>query len=293
MADAKIKNVPLQQAGELVETEAGSVRIQDSADDTKYADLGVSPNSNLIVSQVDNLILQGNDTHTFVAVQNTSNQVDSAVTSPTSGLTLGVNGTTGYILNRYAGELIIGTTNQEAIRISTSEDATFVANLSCNGGATLGDDVDDSHTINGVVQFATEQTGTPATPGAGAGGKLYVKNDGKLYFLSDDVSETDISSGGGGGGYTLEPKTSSFSAVLEYFYVITGAAAVTVTLPDAGAADSIGKTIGFKCTNAGTYAVTFALNSGDKIDGVAVNLEVTTNNHAFELISDGSNWFII
>lgn len=95
------------------EPEVDSLRVQRADDSTKFADLEVSPNHNLLVKEADNLIVQGNDTHTFIAVQNTSNQVDSAVTSPTSGLTFGVNGATGYILNRYAGELIIGTTNLE------------------------------------------------------------------------------------------------------------------------------------------------------------------------------------
>lgn len=95
------------------------------------------------------------------------------------------------------------------------------------------------------------------------------------------------------GGLTLETKTAGFTAAIDYFYVITGAAALTVILPDAGAADLSGKKIGFKCTNAATNAVTFTRNSGDLIDGVAVDLVVTTNNYAFELISDGSNWHIL
>ena len=136
------------------DAEIDSLRIERADDSTKFADLEVSANHNLLVKEADNVIVQGNDTHTFIAVQNTSNQVDSAVTSPTSGLTLGVNGATGYILNRYAGELIIGTTNQEAIRIATDEDATFVANLSANGSVTLGDASDDTHTVNGVMTFA-------------------------------------------------------------------------------------------------------------------------------------------
>lgn len=272
------------------EPQVDSLRVQRADDSTKFADLEVSPNHNLLVKEADNLIVQGNDTHTFIAVQNTSNQVDSAVTSPTSGLTFGVNGATGYILNRYAGELIIGTTNQEAIRISTTENATFVANLACDGAATLGDAAADNHVVNGTLRLASEHSSGPSAPADGDGGILYCKDDGKLYFVSEDVTETDLT--GGGGGYTLETKTASFTAALEYIYVITGAAAVTVTLPDAGAAGSSGKSIKFKCTNAATNAVTFSRNSGDSIDGVAVDLVVTTNNYAFELVSDGSNWQI-
>ena len=38
----------------------------------------------------------------------------------------------------------------------------------------------------------------PSTPAAGAGGVLYTKADRKPYWKSDDVAETDLTSGGGG-----------------------------------------------------------------------------------------------
>ena len=149
----------------------------------------------------------------------------------------------------------------------------------------------DSITVGGTISITSELTSGPSAPADGDGGILYIKNDGKLYFISQDVAETDLTAGGGG-GYTLETKTASFTAALEFIYIITGAAAVTVTLPDAGAAGSSGKSIKFKCTNAATNAVTFSRNSGDSIDGAAIDLVVTTNNHAFELVSDGNNWQI-
>jgi len=261
------------------------------ADDSNYADFEVSANNNLIASQVDNLIVQGNDTHTFIAVQNTSNQVDSATTNSTSGITIGVNGTAGYLLNRYGGDLIIGTTNTEALRISTTENATFVANLSTNGNATLGDAAADTHTVNGTLQFAQEVS-SPSAPGAGAGGIFYVKDDGIPYFVSNSTSETALT-GGGGGGYTVETKSAGFTAVIEYFYIVTSTSgALTVTLPSASAAGSSGKKIGFKFMDAGTHTVTIARNSTDKIDEIAVDLEINAQS-SLELISDGTHWFVV
>jgi len=395
MADAKIKNVPLPQANELVETESGSVRIQDSADDTKFADLGVSPNSNLIVSQVDNLIVQGTDTHTFVAVQNTSNQVDSAVTSPTSGLTMGVNGTTGYILNRYAGELIIGTTNTEAIRIATDEDATFVANLSTNGNATLGDASSDTHTVNGslgisdttntatlsttagahlltegtassfynivrgptgaysiyqnnttgdadgsgkglevgctnnsayVWSYGSGSNGTlslgaggsggltfstanditvlsgyfalqsedvaPSAPADGDGGILYVKSDGKLYFISHETAETDLTAGGGGDLTITTTSSATYSATTyNTMYIIDSSSnAVEIDLPTASG--NAGKTIDVLAKTGATNAVTIDPNGSETINGSSASYVLNTNYSNITLVSDGSNWVI-
>lgn len=270
-------------------------------DDSNYADLEVSANNNLIASQVDNVIVQGNDTHTFIAIQNdaafintgVSNQVDSAVTSPTSGLTLGVNGTTGYILNRYAGELIIGTTNQEAIRIATDEDATFVANLSANGNVTLGDAADDTHTVNGTLALASEHSSGPSAPADGAGGILYVKDDGKLYFVSEDVTETDLTAGGGGGDLTIVTTSSATYALSTYNTMVivdSSSNAVEVDLPTASG--NAGKTVDILAKTGATNAVTVDPNAEETINGNATSYVINVNYGNLTLVSDGSNWVI-
>lgn len=269
------------------EPQVDSLRVQRADDSTKFADLEVSANHNLIVSEADNLIVQGRDASCMLQIQKSDNTIDGV----TEGLSVGLNGSTAFILHRDTGTLTIGNSGLTAITIDSTRNATFVANLATDGSATLGDAADDNHVVNGTLRLASEHSTGPSAPADGDGGILYCKDDGKLYFVSEDVTETDLTAGGGG-GYTLETKTASFTAALEFIYIITGAAAVTVTLPDAGAAGSSGKSIKFKCTNAATNAVTFSRNSGDSIDGVAVDLVVTTNNYAFELVSDGSNWQI-
>ena len=250
----------------------------------------MSSNSNLIVSQVDNMIVQGTDAATFVQIQRSGATSDDTNT----GLSLGVNGNDGYIYNRAGtGKLYLASSNSVAITIDAAENATFVANLSCNGGATLGDGVDDSHTINGVVQFATEQTGTPATPGSGAGGKLYVKNDGKLYFLSDDVTETDLTSGGGGGGITIVSKSntdSPYTAAAGQFVEVTSGP-FTLNLP---AATNAGDVIDVFVKDALTNAVTIAANGSDTINYASANLRISGNARVnITLVSSGNNnWFI-
>ena len=261
------------------------------ADDSNYADLEVSANNNLIASQVDNMIVQGNDTHTFIAVQNTSAQTDSAVTNGQSGLTIGVSGSTGYVYNRYGGELIIGTTNTEAIRIATDEDATFVANLSANGNVTLGDAGDDTHTVNGTLQFAQEVS-SPSAPGAGAGGIFYVKDDGIPYFVSNSTSETALT-GGGGGGITVVSKSntdSPYTAAAGEFVEVTSGP-FTLNLP---AATTAGDVIDVFVKDALVQAVTISANGSDTINYASADLRISGNARVnVTLVSSGNNnWFI-
>jgi len=46
---------------------------------------------------------------------------------------------------------------------------------------------------------AVSESAAPAAPADGAGGILYCKADGKIYWISNELAETDLTSGGGGG----------------------------------------------------------------------------------------------
>ena len=46
---------------------------------------------------------------------------------------------------------------------------------------------------------AVSESAAPAAPADGAGGILYCKSDGKIYWISNELAETDLTSGGGGG----------------------------------------------------------------------------------------------
>ena len=50
--------------------------------------------------------------------------------------------------------------------------------------------------VTGKIAITQEQGSTPSAPADGQG-YLYTKNDGKLYWRSYDVSETDLTAGGG------------------------------------------------------------------------------------------------
>ena len=55
--------------------------------------------------------------------------------------------------------------------------------------------------VAGKVAITTEVT-TPVAPADGKGW-LYTKSDGKIYWQSFDVAETDLTSGGGAGGTSI------------------------------------------------------------------------------------------
>jgi len=57
--------------------------------------------------------------------------------------------------------------------------------------------------VSGILAIDSEQSSTPAAPADGAGGKLYTKADGKPYWISNELSETDLSAAGGGGGSSV------------------------------------------------------------------------------------------
>jgi uncharacterized protein YfaQ (DUF2300 family) len=62
-------------------------------------------------------------------------------------------------------------------------------------GVTLGFGDDSKQTINGLLNIKSEQGSSPSAPSAGNGGYLYTKADGKPYWISDDVGETDLTAG--------------------------------------------------------------------------------------------------
>ena len=272
------------------EPEIKKLTISNATDDTKSGGLEISDNSNLIVSQIDNLIVQGTDAATFVQIQRSGATSDDTNT----GLSLGVNGNDGYIYNRSGvGKLYFASSNSVAITIDASENATFVANLSCNGGATLGDAAADTHVVNGTLRLASEHSSGPSAPADGDGGILYVKNDGKLYFISQDVTETDLTAGGGGGDLTIVTTSSATYALSTYNTMVivdSSSNAVEVDLPTASG--NAGKTVDILAKTGTTNAVTIDPNGSETINGVSTSYILNVNYANLTLVSYGSNWVI-
>ena len=78
----------------------------------------------------------------------------------------------------------------------------YLDRLTITTGGLVGlgvNDPDEQLEVAGRIHISSE-VAAPSAPAAGNGGILYTKADGKPYWISDDVAETDLTSGGGGGG---------------------------------------------------------------------------------------------
>ena len=84
-------------------------------------------------------------------------------------------------------------------------DGTLTTGLTVFGTATNGQvDVTLGASATSTIGFSGKlqvpEISSPSAPADGAGGYLYTKTDGKPYWISNEVSETDLSASGGGGG---------------------------------------------------------------------------------------------
>ena len=95
---------------------------------------------------------------------------------------------------RIRGNDIRDNSGNKAISFDGSANTTVVNNLGVNGVTSPIAELD----VAGKIAITAESS-TPSQPSDGQG-YLYTKSDGKIYWRSYDVSETDLTSGGGGGG---------------------------------------------------------------------------------------------
>ena len=124
-------------------------------------------------------------------------------------------------------------------------------------GSSFGDDT----SVSGTLAVIEEQGSAPSAPAAGSGGILYTKADGKIYWISDDVAETDLTSGGGSAADDIS----------------TGDAAVTIATSAGNiTTDAQGNNtdIIFKGTTATTDTVFLTLDGGDNTAIFAGGLRV-------------------
>ena len=104
---------------------------------------------------------------------------------------------------------VVGTSeNAGRIRLVTraaaDNDVKTRMMIADSGYTKLGTNIDptDSPSAQLEVEGAVSITGemsSPSAPSDGDGGILYVKTDGKLYYISNEVSEVAVSDSGGGG----------------------------------------------------------------------------------------------
>ena len=143
----------------------------------------------------------------------------------------------------------------------------------------------------------TAEVATPSQPSNGQG-YLYTKSDGKIYWRSYDVAETDLTQAGGGGGGSGDAlgataqKTSNYTASNWDFVLVNlvGASGdVTITLPAASSDAQVAVKI---AGAANGKIVTVDGNGAETIDGAATRT-MESDYESMHLISDGSNWWRI
>ena len=292
-----IKN---QEGESVVEvTNDGSFRILNESDTAKYVETSVLSNGQVATelnggTAAGITFVRGGAIYSMHHYQATGDKSGGSyvdgVSSPANGMSVGLSGTDGFVKMRKAGTLTLGVGDASAITIDSSKNATFVANLQADGSVTLGDATADAHVVNGTLRLASEYSSGPSAPADGAGGILYVKNDGKLYFISEDVSETDLTSGGGG-GLTHETKSADFTAAGNFFYSVNSSGGnIAVTLPEANTAGLAGKTVDVCHRTIGNTVTINRSGSSDLINGATT---LTLSGTAFQnvtLFCTGAEW---
>lgn len=83
-----------------------------------------------------------------------------------------------------------------ATRESSSNEHAITAHYG-KVGVGAANDPDQALEVGGKIHISGEGS-APSAPADGDGGVLYVKTDGKLYFISNETAETDLTGGGGG-----------------------------------------------------------------------------------------------
>ena len=156
----------------------------------------------------------------------------------------------GTNLSIQAGNTTAGTTNNIAggdLTLSGGQgkgtgaggDILFkVANAGSSGSSlnNLATAVTISSTgktvFDNVIQIKSEQSSEPTAPANGLGGNLYTKADGKLYWNSNEYSETSLLEGVISRGMTVQTQHTDFNTAVTGTD-ISSWAAISVTDPDA------------------------------------------------------------
>ncbi len=88
----------------------------------------------------------------------------------------------------------MGIDNADGDKFKIGNGANLSASRITIQGSNIGigvDDPDEKLEVAGRIHISTE-VAAPSAPAAADGGVLYTKADGKLYWISDDLSETDL-----------------------------------------------------------------------------------------------------
>ena len=226
-----------------------------------------------------------------------------------------------------------GTNSSDAaLTVENAAGSTSLLKLTGEGKLGIGvSDPDQILEVGGAVHVSGEVS-SPSAPSDGDGGILYVKSDGKLYWISDEISETDLTSGGSGiswdgstangvatykdsdeatveANLTFDGNTLVISAGLvlkrraitstttasatDYYLAIRASGDLDIRLPDASGL-TVGQTFVLKDELGTSHLHNIAISaSGDQtIDGLNF-IELRSPFGAIQLYTDGSDSYFI
>lgn len=167
------------------------------------------------------------------------------------------------------GPYFRGGTNSSdaALTVDNADGTSNYLKIRGDGNVGIGaSDPDQALEVGGAIHVSGEVS-SPSAPSSGDGGCVYVKSDGKLYYISDTVSETDISSGGGGSGTvtSITPAADSGSGS-----AITTSGTLTFTAGSNVSTSVSGTTVTIASTDQYSGTVTSITPAADSGTGSAI-----------------------
>lgn len=216
------------------------------------------------------------------------------------GRKVGSNITTGsfnYIFGSYVdaksatadGQLNIGNTI-----FGKALYATAASSSATKSDSTIGIGIDATTTSTLTLRASTTTISSLNIPSGTAptspvDGDFWQDGTHLYAYIGGASRQLDQQSGGGGGitrsvNSISSPTTAGSTASTDYVYFVSGT--TTLTLPTA-----VGNTNKYTVKNTGSATVTVDTTSAQTIDG-ASTLTINTP-YSYDIISNGSNWFIV
>ena len=136
------------------------------------------------------------------------------------------------------------------------------------GGDIGGSKVTTTNTGSFGTVVITESPGALSAPADGEGGKLYVKSDGKLYWVSNEVSETDLTAGGGS-----SLTTEQVQDIVGAMFTGNTETGITVTYQDGDGTIDLATDVTANLTNEQVQDIVGAMFTGNTETGITATYE--------------------
>jgi len=270
--------------GQIIQSNGSSWVLADH-DMEAITDLDTTTNS---PGSTVNLALQsdGDGTYSFSAMDLSTNvggdltDLDNVVTAGhTNGQVLASNGTTFVMESLTLSDQVSGAIN-DLTDVSTAGVATDEV-LIYNGSSYIFAPLVAGSNITVAVSGISNVDTTTNSPESTAGLSMISDGDTTYSFTEIITARMTVST----------VAADQNPAVVNNMYIVDSSAAIrTVTLP---ASHASGDRVIVKCAGSSqTNAITLATADSDTIDGAATQT-LASNYGALEVVSNGTNWFLV